>query len=187
MGPLTTSGNEIGPFKAIEESTLAQLIPAEERSTIFAWYAVLSGIAASLGSLSGGWLTRLLREKHGWNQIQAYRVIFFIYTGCGIIKSLLSFVLSDKCEPVVRVNQVAAPDERTRLLDAERADQQAGAVEPAKKDKKPNIVDRILGLTPETRRKVYTLSALFGLDNLASGLVPLCVSVSLSRLSPLIW
>jgi hypothetical protein len=31
------SGSEIGPFRAIEESTLAQLITAEIRTDIFAW------------------------------------------------------------------------------------------------------------------------------------------------------
>ena len=32
------SGNEIGPFRAVEESTLAQLISPEARTDIFAWY-----------------------------------------------------------------------------------------------------------------------------------------------------
>lgn len=168
------SGNEIGPFKAIEESTLAQLIVPEDRSTIFAWYAVLSGIAASLGTLSGGWLTWLLQEQHGWSQIQAYRVVFFIYTACGIIKSALSFVLSDKCEPTAKLDHGGPPTERSRLLDEERPVEGQDVTEQVvKKDQKPNLVDKMLGLTPETRKKVYTLSALFGLDNLASGLVPL--------------
>jgi hypothetical protein len=32
------SGSEIGPFRAVEESTLAQLISPEARTDIFAWY-----------------------------------------------------------------------------------------------------------------------------------------------------
>ncbi|KAL8814941.1 MAG: hypothetical protein Q9223_005877 [Gallowayella weberi] len=38
IGVISPSGNEIGPFKAIEESTLSQLSPAEIRRDIFAWY-----------------------------------------------------------------------------------------------------------------------------------------------------
>lgn len=170
------SGNEIGPFKAIEESTLAQLTLPEDRSTIFAWYAVLSGLAASFGSLSAGKLVQYLLDKKKMDPIPAYRWIFYLYTLCGLIKSLFSVVLSSKCEPSRSISDTrAAADERTRLLVAEQGDESTrDQVEgDLVKPKKPGFIDRVLGLTPETRKKVYTLSLLFGLDNLASGLVPL--------------
>ena len=175
LEPTDFSGNEIGPFKAIEESTLAQLTPAQDRSTIFAWYAVVSGIAASLGSLSAGKLVQYLQDTRHMDPITAYRWIFYLYTLCGLIKSLFSLVLSDQCEPTKSVNK-AEPNERSRLLDAER-DERGESQEEEIRDrevvKKPGFIDRLLGLSPETRKKVYTLSLLFGLDNLASGLVPL--------------
>jgi len=43
------SGNEIGPFRALEESTLAHLTSAEQRSDIFAWYALVGTAGTSLG------------------------------------------------------------------------------------------------------------------------------------------
>ncbi len=162
------SGNEIGPFKAIEESTLAQLIESDHRSTIFAWYAVFSGLAGALGSLSGGWITQVLQQQHGWSNIEAYRMIFWMYTVWGLVKSLLTLCLSKACE----VETKPKLEEEQRLLPEQGLlpeQQPQGPVESAKDGAKR----RGLGFTSETRKKVWLLSALFGLDNIASGLVPL--------------
>ena len=40
VGVISPSGNEIGPFRAVEESTLAQLSGAKGRADVFAWYVV---------------------------------------------------------------------------------------------------------------------------------------------------
>ncbi|KAK1926881.1 major facilitator superfamily domain-containing protein [Papiliotrema laurentii] len=175
-GVISPSGNEIGPFKAIEESTLAQLTPPEDRSTIFAWYAVLSGIAAALGSLSSGWMTQYLQEIKGQSATQSYRYVFILYTVCGLIKTGFSIVLSSKCEPAPKPSK-SSPTERSRLLDAEEQEEVDPVAPREEVKKQPSLVDRILGLSPETRKKVYTLSTLFGLDNLASGLVPLSFTI----------
>ena len=157
------SGNEIGPFKAIEESTLATLIPSEDRSTIFAWYAVFSGLAASLGSLSGGWTTQYLQEKRQWSVVQSYRLIFAMYSVWGLAKSLLSLCLSKGCE----VHQEPQNEEERRLLDGSTPERPSTVSPQDAADKK------VFGLSPDTRSKVVRVGALFGLDNLASGLVPL--------------
>ena len=38
------SGNEIGPFRAIEESILAQLTNSKARSDIYAWYNLIGNL-----------------------------------------------------------------------------------------------------------------------------------------------
>lgn len=48
-GVISPSGNEIGPFRAVEESTLAQLIEASARSDIFAWYVVIGTLGTAFG------------------------------------------------------------------------------------------------------------------------------------------
>ncbi len=40
LGVISPSGNEIGPFRAVEESILAQLTEKDRRSDIFAWYTL---------------------------------------------------------------------------------------------------------------------------------------------------
>ena len=38
IGILTPSGGEVGPFRSIEQSSIASLVPAEHRSDIYSWY-----------------------------------------------------------------------------------------------------------------------------------------------------
>src|SRR5207302_6792794 len=38
VGVLSPSGNEVGPFLAIEQAALADSVPAQERTRFLAWY-----------------------------------------------------------------------------------------------------------------------------------------------------
>ncbi len=49
-GLIFARSKEFGPFRAFEESTLAQLIPAAARSDIYAWYNVVGSAGAVLGT-----------------------------------------------------------------------------------------------------------------------------------------
>src|SRR6266700_7938681 len=37
IGVISPSGNEVGPFLSIEQAALSQVIPARERTSVFAW------------------------------------------------------------------------------------------------------------------------------------------------------
>jgi MFS family permease len=41
IGVISPSGNEIGPFRAVEESTLAHLVPESQRADVFTWYNII--------------------------------------------------------------------------------------------------------------------------------------------------
>ncbi|ORX39700.1 major facilitator superfamily domain-containing protein [Kockovaella imperatae] len=176
FGVISPSGNEIGPFKAIEESTLATLIPKEHRSTIFAWYGLFSAFSASLGSLTAGHITQYLQNEAFWSEIDSYRFVFAMYAMWGIIKGGLTLLLSDRCEvDGASAQQKANPPGEENSRDG-TADQvpllergENGQPAPIPKEPPRNA----LGLTQETKEKVITLGLLFGLDNTASGLVPL--------------
>lgn len=92
------SGNEIGPFKAIEESILAHLVGENVRSDIFAWYVISGTVGMASGTFSCGWLVQHLQSLPGWREIDSYRTVFWIYSGLGLIKALLSALLSKRCE-----------------------------------------------------------------------------------------
>ncbi len=109
------SGNDIGPFKAIEESTLAQLVVVQDRATVFAWYNLVGGAASACGSLSAGWLTSWMAMKSDRNdtanpprqhikgyvsvgRISGDRVIFVLYATWAMIKLLLNLQLTQACE-----------------------------------------------------------------------------------------
>ncbi|MCJ1307641.1 hypothetical protein MMC25_001288 [Agyrium rufum] len=98
IGVISPSGNEIGPFRAIEESTLAQLTPTANRSEVFAWYTLFGTAGAALGSILTGWTVEVLRKRDGWTEVSAYRVIFGMYACLGLVKLGLALMLSPNCE-----------------------------------------------------------------------------------------
>ena len=168
----TFSGREIGPFSAIEESTLAHLIQPELRSDVFAWYVVLGSVGNALGKLSTGWVVQELQEKAGWSPVQSYRAVFFAYAALGFVNFLLSWVLSSRVELWGHENRVAGVDstsEEEPLVSGSDTDSNNGTISIAKEKKKITILPRI---TKESRIVLAKLCVLFSVDSLASGLVP---------------
>lgn len=97
LGVISPSGNEIGPFKAIEESTIAHLTSADTRVDVFAWYTVFGTFGTAGGTLLCGWLTQWL-QTFGWDVVAAYRLVFWIYAAIGLVKTGLGLLLSPACE-----------------------------------------------------------------------------------------
>ena len=153
-----SSGNEIGPFRPIEESILAQLTEPEDRSTVYAWYFTLSGLALALGNLTCGWSSQALQDHLGWSPMSSFRFMFCIYAAAGLFNSVVAMALSRDAE--LQPTRASA-DEQERLV--ELGEDGEEIVEEPKAAR---------GLSPETKKKVWLLSALFGVDNLAGGLVP---------------
>src|SRR3989440_10835414 len=50
-GVISPSGNEVGPFLAVEQVALAQAAAARDRTALFAWYNLAGSFATALGSL----------------------------------------------------------------------------------------------------------------------------------------
>ena len=63
IGVISPSGNEVGPFLSIEQSALAQIVPAQVRVKVFAWYNLLGSFAMASGALAGGWLAQMLTVR----------------------------------------------------------------------------------------------------------------------------
>ncbi|KAL8718312.1 MAG: hypothetical protein Q9181_008221 [Wetmoreana brouardii] len=181
LGVISPSGNEIGPFKAIEESTLSQLSPASIRSDIFAWYTLLGNAGTACGIIICGWLVQWLQSLKGWTPTRSYRVMFGIYAFLGLIKLGLSVMLSEKCEPEPEkqeYNQVTELNdiEIESLLSSDEYDEAAES--RSKRESKP------LPPTPSKKRSIWPsisvasrgilikLCILFAFDSFASGLAP---------------
>ncbi|MGA2533849.1 MAG: MFS transporter [Candidatus Aminicenantales bacterium] len=93
IGVISPSGNEVGPFLAIEQSSLAQTLPGEKRTQVFAWYQLAGSLATALGSLTGGGLAQLL-QNGGTAPLASYRVLVLIYAGLGMVLAGLFGFLS---------------------------------------------------------------------------------------------
>ncbi len=143
VGVLSPSGNEVGPFLAIEQAALAEIVTAEHRTRILAWYNLAGSFATAAGALGCGVLVQLL-QAHGVLPLQSFRVILFGYAVAGMLLAILFLRLSSASE--------AAAPEPTEAPDA--------------------VATRrsLFGLH-RSRGVVLKLSALFSLDSFAGGFV----------------
>ena len=98
VGIVSPSGHEVGPFLAIEQAALAQLVAADRRTAIFAWYALTGSLATALGSLAGGLLAQM-RLGSLLVPADAYRSVIVLYAAVGGVLALAFFRLSRGLEP----------------------------------------------------------------------------------------
>jgi MFS family permease len=97
IGVISPSGNEVGPFLAIEQSALAQTLPGAKRTQVFAWYQLAGSLATALGSLAGGGLAQILQNE-GANPLSSYRVVILAYAALGIVLVALFTFVSPRVE-----------------------------------------------------------------------------------------
>src|SRR5438270_5998858 len=84
IGVISPSGNEVGPFLSIEQAALSQVIPARERTTMFAWYTLNGAIATAAGSLFAGLLTQGL-ERTGATPVASERTVILAYAALALL------------------------------------------------------------------------------------------------------
>jgi MFS family permease len=101
VGVISPSGNEIGPFLAIEQAGLSQVLPGRRRTSVFAWYNLAGSLATALGALGGGLLVQAL-QNGGISRLDAYRVLLAGYAVGGLLLMAWFFYLSPAVEPSTR-------------------------------------------------------------------------------------
>ena len=141
IGVISPSGYEVGPFLSIEQSSLTQIVPDDQRTRVFAWYNLFGSFTTATGSLCGGGVVQLL-ESAGVPPLGSYRIIVMSYAAMGIVLGFLFSRLSSAIEVV----HVTGP---------------AGT---------PSMPKGLLGLH-KSRKVVFKLSALFSIDAFAGGFV----------------
>ncbi len=97
IGVISPSGNEVGPFLALEQAGLSQIVPDQRRTSIFSWYNLAGSFATALGSLSGGGLVQVLGGR-GVAALSAYRVVVLLYALLGVVLMVLFMRLSPGIE-----------------------------------------------------------------------------------------
>jgi MFS family permease len=84
IGVISPTGNEVGPFLAIEQAGLSQTIPDNRRTSTFAWYNLVGYVATATGALGAGLLSQALLDG-GWLPLDAYRAIVIGYALLGLV------------------------------------------------------------------------------------------------------
>ncbi len=97
IGTISPSGNEVGPFLAIEQAALPQTTTDKQRTQVFAWYSLLGSVATGLGSFAGGILSQVLLNA-GRSPLESYRVVIIGYALLGGVLGLMFMRLSAAVE-----------------------------------------------------------------------------------------
>ncbi len=112
IGVMSPSGNEVGPFLAVEQAALAQLVPDRGRTSVFARYQLVGSFATAFGALVAGATAQLAIGK-GASDDDAYRLVIAGYALVGVVIAILFLGLDGRVEAPPR----SVRDEaiRTRL------------------------------------------------------------------------
>lgn len=136
-------------------------------------YIIFGSLATACGSLACGWCVQYLASQSGWDIIQAYRAVFWVYACVGFIKFLLALCLSDKCEAPEEVDvdePIAAVETEPLLADSGEV---AQSPQPERQPQKKANKSAITQMSKHTWKVLFGLLPLFAVDSFASGLVPL--------------
>jgi MFS family permease len=120
-GVISPSGNEVGPFLAVEQASLSELVGARERTGVFAWYNLAGSIATAFGALAGGVGARML-QLAGTSELDSYRAVLLGYAVLGVVLALVFARLTAATETNVRPDASVASslglrESRTKVLE----------------------------------------------------------------------
>ena len=83
IGVVSPTGNEVGPFLAIEQAALSQTVPDRRRTPTFAWYNLVGYLATATGALGAGLVSQALLDR-GLAPLDAYRAVVVGYAVIGV-------------------------------------------------------------------------------------------------------
>ncbi len=97
IGTISPNGNEVGPFQALEQACVSQVIPAKRRARVFGWYAMAGSLSAALGAILAG-LAVESQKQNGVLEIVAEQQVFLGYAAVSLLLVLIFSRLSKRIE-----------------------------------------------------------------------------------------
>ena len=88
IGVISPTGNEVGPFLAVEQAALSEATPAARRTPTFAWYNLAGYVATAIGALAAGFVSQILIGT-GMAQVDAYRTVVLGYAVVGVVMAVV--------------------------------------------------------------------------------------------------
>ena len=104
IGVISPSGNEVGPFLAVEQASLSQIVSPARRTHVFARYQLVGSFATATGALVAGVVAQRAIDA-GSAPSDAYRLVIIGYALVGTILALLFLRLSPAIEVPPRTVQ----------------------------------------------------------------------------------
>ncbi len=112
IGVISPSGNEVGPFLAVEQAALSDLVGPQRRTSVFARYQLVGSFATALGALAAGSIAQLAINQ-GSEPAVAYRLVIVGYAFVGIALAIIFSRVSIRIE--VPAGKLVDDAIRTRL------------------------------------------------------------------------
>ncbi|KAK4047419.1 hypothetical protein OIV83_005466 [Microbotryomycetes sp. JL201] len=174
VGVVSPTGNEVGPFSAVEVGILSQLVESNARVFLLMHHSVLGFTGASIGALLSGWLVTFLVNR-GRDTVKAYQAVYLVYTVAAVLKVALSLAMSAACELEHSLKHSPSQgdaDERRPLLASN------GAADESPSQHAQSVADTVLSPSDEIARpplplvRLTVLCLIFSLDAFASSVLP---------------
>lgn len=174
LGFFSPSGNEIGPFRSVEQSIIAQLVPLEQRSDCYLAYTFLGTICKAIGAMVSGWTIQILQSSYHFSEKDSDKVAFLLM---GVLNSALLWIylllspnieLEQQLELEEAVELLGTDDESLDVLDSREysTDHQTTL------QKTVSFVKSVVpSISKESRSIVFKLCLLFIIDITAKSLV----------------
>lgn len=174
----------------LQEAILAQLSPLEARTDVFAWFAVSSTVAMACGLFVTGILTWAQRTYLNRDWKDTYQPIFGMYAAIGLIKFLVTLLLSNNCEAsaasnyawaaTTTVEEVPSPSSEESTLLSRRSSvtkqPRTAATDPTRQSLAHRFRKSLASPWKVSRSSLpilLRLSFLYALNAFAAGMVPL--------------
>ena len=95
-GTISATSSEVGVFNTVDQAVIPQVVPQERRTWAFAVYNLVGNLGQAVGALSAGLVG--LFALSGLHGADAYRPMFWLYGGIGLVNLLLFRRLSERVE-----------------------------------------------------------------------------------------
>ena len=154
VGVISPSGSEVGPFMAIEISSMAQVTEDRYRTKIMSWYNLVGCFSSASGAILCGFITNTLVQEHNFKLLEASKFVMCIYAIVQVIQSFFIYLLRSNIE-------VPSPPQGT-LVDK--------AATSSTSPSTPSVPSSFLGLH-KSKFIVLHLSLLFMIDSFAGSFV----------------
>jgi MFS family permease len=109
VGVISPSGSEVGPFMAIEISSMAQVSEDRHRTKIMSWYNLVGCFSSASGALLCGFITNNLVQEHQFTLLNASKFSMCVYAIVQVFQSFFIYLLRSNIE-VPSLPQEAASD-----------------------------------------------------------------------------
>jgi MFS family permease len=97
IGVISPSGNEVGPFLAVEQASLSEVTQPRDRTSVFARYNLVGYVATATGALVAGVAVSAL-ESVGLEVLASYRLILIGYAAVGLGQAVIFSRVSSEVE-----------------------------------------------------------------------------------------